>query len=79
MKTKKEIAVKTHFITDSIGNKIGVVLSIKEYERILDELEELEDIRLYDKVKSGKEISIPVEEAFKMLDAKRKRKLRATK
>jgi predicted DNA-binding protein (UPF0251 family) len=38
-----------------------VILTIKEYEEILTELEELEDIRLYDEAKvedSGKRISV---------------------
>ena len=32
-------------IRDSKGNKIGVFLPIEEYEKILDQLEKLEDIK----------------------------------
>ncbi|NPA36167.1 MAG: hypothetical protein GXO47_04895 [Chlorobi bacterium] len=39
------------FITDEKGNKISVILPLDEYEKILEELEELEDIRLYDEAK----------------------------
>ena len=71
--------MKTQFITDNKGHKIAVVVPVKEYEKILSDLEDLEDIRLYDEAKSSKEISIPVEEAFKMIDAKRKKKAWSTK
>jgi hypothetical protein len=47
------------FITDKKGNKISVVIPLTQYKRILQELEELEDIRLYDEVKSRKEKTIP--------------------
>jgi hypothetical protein len=49
-------------------------LSIEEYNTILDELEELEDIRLYDEAKAADEPSVPIDEAFKMIEAKRKSK-----
>ena len=47
------------YITDNNGKKISVVLSIQEYKKILEELEEAEDIKLYDAVKSRKEPSMP--------------------
>ena len=37
-----------------------------------EELEEQEDIRLYDEAKSLNEPSVSVEEAFKMIDEKRR-------
>jgi PHD/YefM family antitoxin component YafN of YafNO toxin-antitoxin module len=39
------------YLTDKAGNKSAVLLPIKEYEQLLEELEELEDIRLYDEAK----------------------------
>lgn len=45
------LAEKTTYITDKKGKRISVILPIEEYERILTELEELEDIRLYDEAK----------------------------
>lgn len=65
------LTVHPQFITDKAGNKISVVLSVKEYEALMEELEELEDIRLYDEAKATDEPSIPIDEAFKLLDAKR--------
>ena len=66
--------MKTQFLTDNRGKKLGVLLPMKEYIRMIEELEELEDIKLYDEVKARHEPSIPIEEAFKQLDAKRKAK-----
>ncbi len=53
------------FITDARGKKNAVVLPIKEYTLLLEELEELEDIKLYDAVKAKNETSIPFEQYFK--------------
>ncbi len=47
------------YITDKKGKKLSVVISIAEYKKMLKDLEELEDIRLYDAVKARKEKSIP--------------------
>lgn len=66
--------IHPQYITDDTGKKISVVLPIEEYHTILEELEELVDIRLYDEVKSSDEPSIPIDEAFKMIEAKRKGK-----
>jgi len=62
------------YITDNKGKKLSVVLSIKEYQKIMEELEELEDIRLYDQAKASKEASMPIDKAFKLIEAKRKKK-----
>lgn len=45
------IEIKPKYITDEKGKKISVVLPIKHYEALLEELEELEDIKLYDEAK----------------------------
>lgn len=58
------------YITDTAGKKM-VVLPAKEFDTII---EELEDIKLYDKAKASKEASIPIDEAFKIIEAKRKKK-----
>ena len=62
------------FITDNKGKKLSVVLPLKDYKKIIQELEELEDIRLYDEAMESKETSIPIDKAFKLIEAKRKKK-----
>ena len=53
--TKKD----PQYITDKKGKKLSVVISIDQYNQMIEELEELEDIRMYDAVKARKEKSIP--------------------
>ncbi len=44
-------AINPQYINDAKGEKSLVVLPVKEFEALMEELEELEDIRLYDKAK----------------------------
>lgn len=67
--------MRTQFITDNYGNKLGAFLPMKEYNQMMEELEDLEDVRLYDEAKktdTGERI--PMDEAFKIIEAKRKNK-----
>jgi len=65
---------KTQFIIDNDGKKTAVILPIKTYDKILDELEDLEDIRLYDEAKKRKQEFVNADEAFKTIEKKRKKK-----
>ena len=69
------LSIKPQYITDAQGNKISVVLPIKDFNLLIEELEDLYDQRLYDEAKADNEPSIPLEEAFKMLDANLKNAL----
>ena len=62
------------YITNAKGEKISVVILVKEFDQIIEELEELEDIRLYDEAKAEKESSVPMDKAFKTIEAKRGKK-----
>lgn len=66
------LTVNPQYITDKTGKKISVVLPIKDFQALMEELEELEDIKLYDEAKKSNEPSIPIDEAFTMIEAKRK-------
>ncbi len=69
------LTVHPQYITDTTGKKISVVLPIKEFKTLMEELEDIEDIKLYDEAKkkdTGERI--PMEEAFRMIEAKRKNK-----
>ena len=50
------------YITDELGKRVSVVLPIQQWQQVLDELEELDDIRLYDEVKARKEPTISLTE-----------------
>jgi len=70
----KILVKQPQYITDDSGKKISVVIPIKDFKAILEDLEEFEDIKLYDKAKKSKESSIPIDEAFKIIESKRKGK-----
>jgi PHD/YefM family antitoxin component YafN of YafNO toxin-antitoxin module len=44
------IDIHPQFLTDTAGQKL-VVLSLREFDSIMEELEDLEDIRLFDQAK----------------------------
>lgn len=62
------------FIIDAKGRKVSVVLPIKNYEKMVEDLEELEDIKAYDKVMQRKHQFIPLEKALSQIEATRKKK-----
>lgn len=65
--------METQFLTDKKGNKTGVLLSIKQYNKLIEKLEDLEDVRLYDEAKREDDgYRISMEEAFKIIEEKRK-------
>ena len=65
------VTVHPQYITDSAGEKL-VVLPISEFNTMIEELEDMDDVRLYDEAKKNDTGErIPMEEAFKMIEAKR--------
>ncbi|MBB5286214.1 PHD/YefM family antitoxin component YafN of YafNO toxin-antitoxin module [Rhabdobacter roseus] len=45
------LTIHPQYIKDANGNNSLVVLSVQEFESLMEELEELEDVRLYDEAK----------------------------
>lgn len=45
------LTITPQFITDNTGKKISVVIPLKDFKAIMEELEEFEDIKLYDEAK----------------------------
>ncbi|MBZ4043424.1 hypothetical protein [Flavobacterium hibisci] len=65
--------MKTQFITDDKGNRTAVLLPIKQYNKLLEKLEDLEDVKLYDEAKRNDDgFRISIDEAFKIIEEKRK-------
>jgi hypothetical protein len=60
------------FITNKEGEKIAVVIAVDEYAKILEQLEELEDIRAYDEAKASGETPIPLQQALDEIERNRK-------
>jgi hypothetical protein len=67
------IAIHPQYITDKTGKKLSAILPMEEFKTILDELEDLEDIRLYDESKNDNEPAIAKSEAMQMIEAERKK------
>jgi hypothetical protein len=65
------LSLKPQYITDAKGNKLSVILTVKDFQALIEEFEDLYDQRLYDEAKADNEPSIPIDEAFKLLDVKR--------
>ncbi|GAB5465361.1 MAG: hypothetical protein Kapaf2KO_07970 [Candidatus Kapaibacteriales bacterium] len=61
----------TQFITNNKGKTLAAILPIKKYKEMLEALDELEDIRLYDKSNKGEQQFLEAEEAFREIEESR--------
>jgi hypothetical protein len=64
------VKLKERYVTDEKGDRIGVLLDIEEYFKLLEELEELESIRAYDIAKASNDEAIPFEQAISEIETK---------
>ena len=62
---------KEQYLVDESGKRIGVLLDIEQYHNMLEELEELEEIRTYDAAKSADDESVPLEKALEEIEKNR--------
>jgi hypothetical protein len=53
-------------------NRTAVLLPIKKYNKLIEKLEDLEDVRLYDEAKEDDGCRISIDEAFRIIEEKRK-------
>ena len=65
--------IKEKFITDEKGKKVSVIISIKEYKELIEKVEEFEEIKLFDKLKSEDEELIPFDKAIEEIEKSRKK------
>lgn len=66
------ISINPQYIKDTAGKQL-VVLPAKQFNHIMEELEELEDIKRYDAAKKRKQHFVDADTAFKQIEAKRKK------
>ncbi len=72
------LANKT-YIVDDTGKRVGVLLEMDEYRRILEEIEELESIRAFDAAKASanesanesKDEAVPFDQAVREIEQNR--------
>jgi hypothetical protein len=65
------VAINPQYIIDTAGNRM-VILTESEFNSLVEELEDAEDIRLYDEAKKQEQVSIDAETAFALIEEKRK-------
>ncbi len=68
----KVLQPRERYVVDERGKKVAVLLDIEAYQRILDELEELESLRAYDAAKASQDESIPLDVALKEIEQNRR-------
>ncbi len=60
------------YVVDEQGERVGVILDIAQFQRILEELEELESIRAYDAAKSSGDDAVPLDQAVREIEQERR-------
>ena len=56
--------IHERFVTDRAGRRTGVLLDMEDYEKLLQELEELESLKAYDAAKASGDEAIPLDQAL---------------
>ncbi len=64
-------SLKEQFVVDEKGNRISVLLDIRDYEQLLEALEEPEEIRAYDRAKSAQSEVVPFDQAVEEIESNR--------
>ncbi|MBD3184583.1 hypothetical protein GF312_20045 [Candidatus Poribacteria bacterium] len=64
-------AIRQQFIEDSQGNRIAVLMPIDQYNKMLEQLEEIEDILAYDTAKAQDDEVIPFDQAVREIEKDR--------
>ncbi|MBM3315070.1 hypothetical protein FJY71_04410 [candidate division WOR-3 bacterium] len=59
--------VKEKYVIDDQGNRVGVLLELAEYRRLLAALEELESIQAYDAAVAVRDQAVPFDKAVEEL------------
>jgi prevent-host-death family protein len=70
--SEKPVSKERQFVVNERGEKVAVVISIEEYEKILEELEDLDAIREYEEAKASGETPVPFDEAIARIERNRK-------
>jgi hypothetical protein len=60
------------YVVDKCGNRVGVILPTEVYRKLLEELEELESIRVYDAARNSDDEVVPFDQAVKQIEQDRR-------
>lgn len=61
-------AVRQQFIEDNQGKRIAVLMPIDQYNKMLEQLEEIDDVRAYDAAKAEEDEVIPFDQAVREIE-----------
>jgi len=59
------VALHPEFVVDEHQHRKAVLLPVAEWDRIIEDLEDLDDIRAFDAAKAGPQETIPFERAVR--------------
>lgn len=63
---------ETKYVVDEKGKRVGVVLPMDDYQKLLEDQEELESIRAFDRAKNSGEKPVPFEQAVSEMARRRR-------
>lgn len=63
---------KTRLRVTKKADRVSIVLASREYERLIEDLEELDSIRAYDAAKKSGETPVPFERTLQDIERSRK-------
>jgi len=66
------VAIRERYVVDEEGNPVSVLLDIRDYRKILEDLEELAAIRAYDAAKTSGDEAISFEQAVEEIERERR-------
>lgn len=64
--------VNEGYVVDQAGARVGVIVPIEDYRKLMEELEELESIRAFDAAKNSGDEVIPLEQAVREIERDRR-------
>lgn len=67
------VPVQPKFVVDENDRRKAVLVSYADWRRLMEAVEELEDIRAYDKAKARRSTAIAFEEAVRQIKSRSKR------
>jgi PHD/YefM family antitoxin component YafN of YafNO toxin-antitoxin module len=62
------VTVHPQYVLDDNQKPKAVIIPLDEWEQIIEELDELDDIRAYDEAKTGPQDAIPFEQAVREIN-----------
>ena len=65
------MSIDEQILVDKNGKTVAVQIPINQYKKMLEIMEEMEDIKVYKKAKKNKSEWIPFQKAFATLETKK--------